>query len=124
VKAAEKLIDFLTQPYAQINVLTSLAFCPVTNAKVPKVLPAGIRLEATAGRNQAHAHHTVPALLPVGLGTQGNAFNKVYIDTFNRIVIQNQPIQSVLDDEAKTLQGILTATGATCCSPWRWAISD
>lgn len=115
--AARKLITFLTQPYAQINVLNRLAFFPVTNAKIPKVLPAGIRLEAVAVRKQAKARHTVASLLPVGLGTQNGTFNKVYIDTFNRIVVQNQPIQSVLADEATILQGILNSTGASCWAP-------
>jgi len=117
VKAAEKLITFLTQPYAQLNVLNKLAFFPVTNAKIPSILPAGIRLEALAVKTQARSRHTVPALLPVGLGTQGGAFNKVYLDTFNRIVIQNQPIQSVLSDEGSTLQSILNSTNAGCWAP-------
>jgi multiple sugar transport system substrate-binding protein len=116
-KAAQKLIVFLTQPYAQINVLTSLAFFPVTNAKIPKVLPAGIRLEALAVQKQAHARHTIPALLPVGLGTQGGAFNKVYLDTFHRIILNGESISSVLNDEGHQLQTILSSSGAGCWPP-------
>lgn len=116
-KAAEKVIDFLTQPYAQVNVLTSLAFFPVTNAKIPKVLPAGIRLEAVAVKSQAHAKHTVPALLPVGLGTQGGAFNKIYIDTFHRIVLNGESISSVLNDEGAQLQSVINTAGASCWAP-------
>ena len=117
VKAAERLINFLTGPYAQINVLTSLAFFPVTNARIPKVLPAGIRLEAVAVKNQAHARHTIPALLPVGLGTQGGTFNKVYLDTFHRIVLNGESIPSVLRDEGNQLQAIMNSTGAGCWPP-------
>jgi multiple sugar transport system substrate-binding protein len=117
VKAARKLITYLTDPYAQINVLTSLAFFPVTNARIPKVLPAGIRLEAAAVNSQAHARHTIPALLPVGLGTQGGAFNNVYLDTFHRIVLNGESIPLVLNAEAKELQAILTSTGAGCWPP-------
>lgn len=116
-KAAEQLISYLTQPYAQINVLNKLAFFPVTNAKIPNILPAGVRLEANAVKNQARSRHTVPALLPVGLGTQGGAFNKVYTDTFSRIVLNGESIQSVLNDEGKTLQSLLTSTGAACWAP-------
>ena len=33
------------------------------------------------------------ALLPVGLGAKGGEFNKVYFDTFQRIVLRGEPVQ-------------------------------
>lgn len=117
VKAADSVITFLTSPYAQLNVLDKLAFFPATKVKIPKNLSAGIRIEAGAVSKQARAKHTVAALLPVGLGTQGGAYNKVFTDTFSRIVLNNQPIQSVLNDEGNTLQSLLNSTGAGCWAP-------
>ncbi len=117
VKAAEKAITFLTTPYAQINTLDKLAFFPATGVKIPKVLPAGIRLEANAVSAQAQSKVSVPSLLPIGLGGQGGAYSKIYTDTFNRIVLNGDNIQSVLNDEGSQLQGILTQTGAACWLP-------
>jgi multiple sugar transport system substrate-binding protein len=117
VNAAKKLIAYLTGPYAQINTLTSLGFFPVTNARIPSTLPAGIRLEAAAVSRQAHAKHTIPSLLPVGLGTEGTPFNKIYLDTFRRIVLDGEPIRPVLKDEGSQLQAIMDATGAGCWAP-------
>ncbi len=37
------------------------------------------------------------ALLPVGLGAKGGEFNKVYFDTFQRIVLRGEPCKTVLD---------------------------
>ena len=33
------------------------------------------------------------SLLPVGLGAKGGEFNKVYMDTFQRIVLRNEPVK-------------------------------
>jgi multiple sugar transport system substrate-binding protein len=117
LKADQQFITYLTQPGPQITTLENLAFFPSTNAKIPKRLPTGIYLEAQAVKKQAAAKHTVPTLLPIGLGAQGAQFNKVYTDTFTRIVVNNENIKSVLSSEAKTLQGILDQTGAKCWAP-------
>ena len=44
------------------------------------------------------------ALLPVGLGAKGGEFNKVFIDTFQRIVLRGEPVRAVLDAEAEELR--------------------
>ncbi|HEX6506370.1 MAG TPA: ABC transporter substrate-binding protein [Chloroflexota bacterium] len=117
LKSAEKLISYLAQPRQQIRTLTRLAFFPATNAHLPATVPAGTRLEGVAVKAQSYAKNALPALLPIGLGTQGAAFNQVYLDTFNRIVVRNENISAVLNDEARTLQGILDQTKAPCWAP-------
>jgi multiple sugar transport system substrate-binding protein len=116
-KSAQRLIDYLTQPTQQINTLTNLAFFPATNVKVPVTINTGTWLESLAVKDQARAKKTIPALVPVGLGSQGGAFNKVYIDTFRRIAINGENIQSVLKDEAPQLQTTLNASTARCWAP-------
>ena len=114
---AEQLIDYLTQPAQQSATAAELAFFPVTNAPVPSELNAGIKLESDAVQKQSSSKDAVPSLLPVGLGAKGGEFNKVYRDTFTQIVLNNQPAQQVLDNQAKTLQGIMTDTKAPCWAP-------
>jgi multiple sugar transport system substrate-binding protein len=117
VKGAESLISYLTKPEQQLAVLEKMAFFPATNAKIPSRLPPGIRLEVIAVQKQLLSKRTVPALLPIGLGTHGGDFNLVFIDAFHRIVLDNENIKSVLNDEAETLRGLMKTTGATCWPP-------
>jgi multiple sugar transport system substrate-binding protein len=114
---AEQLIEYLTRPEQQMATLHELAFFPVTNAPMPEDLPAGIRLEADAVAKQTSATDALPSLLPIGLGEKTGEFNKVYLDTFSRIVLRDEPIQQVLEEQARVLQGILDETGAGCWPP-------
>jgi multiple sugar transport system substrate-binding protein len=115
--SSEKLIEYLTQPDTQITTLKQLAFFPATGAPVPTELPPGVKLEADAVAKQSSAKDATPALLPVGLGAQGNEFNKVFIDTFTRIVINNEDVQPVLNDQGGKLQAIIDQAGAGCWAP-------
>jgi multiple sugar transport system substrate-binding protein len=115
--SSEKLIEYLTQPETQITTLTQLAFFPATGAQIPTELPPGVKLEADAVAKQSASKDAVPSLLPVGLGAQGNEFNKVFIDTFTRIVINNEEVQPVLNDQGGKLQAIIDQAGASCWAP-------
>jgi multiple sugar transport system substrate-binding protein len=114
---AESLIDYLTQPQQQANTALNLAFFPVTNAQVPAEQSAGIKLESDAVQKQSQAKDAIPSLLPIGLGAKGGDFNNVYLDTFQRIVLKNEDIQTVLNAEANTLQGIMDDSKAGCWAP-------
>ncbi|HZO33420.1 MAG TPA: extracellular solute-binding protein [Chloroflexota bacterium] len=114
---AEQTIEYLTQPQQQVATLRELAFFPSTNAQIPADLPPGIRLEADAVQKQATAKDAMPSLLPIGLGAKNGELNKVYLDTFQRIVLKGEQIQPVLDEQAKILQGILDETKAGCWAP-------
>jgi multiple sugar transport system substrate-binding protein len=114
---AEQLIEYLTQTQQQASTLRELAFFPATGAAMPADLPPGIRLEADAVAKQSAAKDALPSLLPIGLGAKGGEFNKVYLDTFTRIVIKNESPQAVLSEEARTLQSLLDETKAGCWPP-------
>jgi multiple sugar transport system substrate-binding protein len=51
------------------------------------------------------------------LGDQGGAFNQVFVDSFERIVLGGQDIRAVLDDEKGRLAAIMIASGAPCWAP-------
>ncbi len=114
---AEQLIEYLTRPQVQITTLREVAFFPVVDAPTPQDLPAGIRLQAEGVAKQSAAKDALPSLLPVGLGGQGGEYNKVFLDTFTRIVIKGEDVAKVLDEEAKIMQGILDTTKAPCWPP-------
>ena len=114
---AEQLIEYLTQPRQQAATLRELAFFPVTGTEIPGDLPPGVRLEADAVARQSTAPDALPSLLPIGLGEKNGEFNKVYMDTFTRIVLKNEPIQAVLEEEARVLQGVMDTARAGCWLP-------
>ncbi len=114
---AESLIAYLTQSDTQITTLREVGFFPVVDVAIPADLPAGIRLEAAGVTKQSAAKDALPSLLPVGLGGKGGEFNKVYLDTFTRIVLKGEDIAKVLDEQAKIMQAILDETKAPCWPP-------
>jgi multiple sugar transport system substrate-binding protein len=114
---AEQLIEYLTMPEQQITTLRENAFFPVVKADTPTDLNPGTKLEADAVQKQSTAKDALPSLLPVGLGAKSGEFNKVYLDSFQQIVINNQPIEQVLQQQAATLQQIMNDTKAGCWAP-------
>ena len=116
-EGASALIEYLTRPTVQITTLREVGFFPVVEVSLPQDLPPGIRRVAEAIQRQASGSAALPSLLPVGLGAKGGEFNKVYLDTFSRIVLRGEDIRRVLDQEADNLKRILQETGAPCWAP-------
>lgn len=114
---AEELIRYLTLPEQQTTTLRENAFFPVIDASLPTDLGAGVRIQAQAVAAQSTASDGLVSLLPVGLGAKGGEFNKVYTDTFQQIVLNNQPIEQVLEQQAVILQQIMDEAGAPCWAP-------
>jgi multiple sugar transport system substrate-binding protein len=114
---AAALIEYLTRPETQIQTLKQNAFFPVIDVKMPTDLPVGIKMAADAIKRQSSSIVSISSLLPVGLGARGGEFNKVYLDTFTRIVLRGEDIKSALDTEAANLRRIMQETKAPCWSP-------
>lgn len=114
---AKQVIDYLMQPDTQIATLRTSTFFPVVRTTIPANLDPGLKLEAGAIAAQQSAPDARPTLLPVGLGSHEGEFNKVFVDTFERIVLRGQPVERVLAAEAQQMQSVLDAAKAPCWSP-------
>jgi multiple sugar transport system substrate-binding protein len=114
---AVALIEHLTKPQTQVVTAAEVGFFPVVKAELPADLSPGIKLIASAVAKTQNAPDALPALLPVGLADKGGEFNKVYFDTFQRIVLRNEPAKAVLEAQATALKGIMEATKAPCWAP-------
>jgi len=114
---AAALIDYLTRPGVQEQVLRDLAFFPVVEGVRTANLPAGVALEAVAVESQAMAINALPALLPVGLGARGGEINQIFRNAHDRTVINGEDVAIVLAEEAANLQTLLNETGAACWAP-------
>ena len=90
--AAAELIEYLTRPEMQVATLREIGFFPVVEGgsagRSGAGHPAGERTRSSAGRGAGRG----ASLLPVGLGEKGGEFNKVFIDTFQLIVVRGRDI--------------------------------
>ena len=59
----------------------------------------------------------LPALLPVGLGDRGGEINQIFRNAFDRIVLDGEEIEAVLEEEGANLQALMDETGAPCWAP-------
>jgi multiple sugar transport system substrate-binding protein len=115
--AAAELIDFLTRPETQVATLQAVGFYPVIDVALPADLEPGIKLAADAISAQASAPDAVPSLLPVGLGEQGGELNKVFLDTFQLIVLRGAEVRATIDEQGAKLAALMAETGAACWEP-------
>lgn len=114
---ARELIEYLTRPEIAGLTLQEVAFFPATGGDLPADLPPGVTALATAVQAQQESSAALPSLLPVGLGESGGEYNKVFQDSFRRIILQGEDAASVLDSEAPNLQSVFDSTGAPCWFP-------
>ncbi len=114
---AVSLIDHLTKPATQIVTASEVGFFPVVKADLPADLSPGIKLIAGGLGKTMASKDLITVLLPVGLGAKGGEFNKVYVDTFARIVLNKEPVAKVLDEQAAALRTIMEDTKAPCWAP-------
>lgn len=114
---AASVIEYLTRPEVQLTTLRETGFFPVVDVPLPQDLPAGVRLAAEAIAKQSASPEAVPSLLPVGLGTHDGEFNRIFLDTFARIVLRREDIRRVLDQQAEKLRTIMDKANAACWPP-------
>lgn len=119
-KGAEALITYLTQPKNQVKATNVVGFFSVLTdaaANATAGLKPGVGLEAAAAAKQTANKKSIPALLPVGLGAKDAEFNKAYTDSFTRIILRNEDIQTVLNSVAASVNTLLSAANAPCWPP-------
>jgi multiple sugar transport system substrate-binding protein len=117
MESSKALVAYMMQPETQVATLLATNFFPVTDAPLPEDLPPAAQALGAAITAQTSGEEALPALLPVGLGDLGGQFNQVYTDTFERIVLGNQPIPEVLEQQASTLRDIMVQADAPCWLP-------
>ncbi len=116
-EAGAAVIEYLTRPEIQGQVLSDLAFFPVVDGVDSSNLPVGVQIEADTVNAQANAPDALPALLPVGLGERGGEINQIFRNAFDRIVLNGEDIATVLNEEGENLQTLMNETGAPCWAP-------
>lgn len=120
IALATRLISYLTEQKTTATMLNAEAWFPPTGpGSLPPGLAPGVSDEATAVQATVSSPATIPAQLPVGLGAQSAPYDKVFVDAFTAIAVNNAPIPATLASQATTLQGILQTANAACWKPDR-----
>jgi multiple sugar transport system substrate-binding protein len=114
---ARDVIKALTTTDTQLDVLRQNAFFPVVTAALPTDLPPAVRLEAAAVTRQQAGDEAIAALPPIGLGSRDGEVSQIFKNTFKEICLDNRPVQRVLDNQAKLLNGILDELKVPCWRP-------
>lgn len=114
---AVAVIEHLTKSETQVKTAAEVGFFPVVKADLPADLSPGIKLIAEGVAKTQGAKDALPALLPIGLGDKGGEFNKVFSDSFQRIVLRGENPRAVLDAQAAVLKGLMETTKAPCWAP-------
>ncbi|WP_299929706.1 ABC transporter substrate-binding protein [uncultured Pelagimonas sp.] len=115
--AAKALVAHMLKPETQLATLRATNFFPVVDVELPGDLPPAVQAAGGAVAKMSGSADANPGLLPAGLGAKGGEFNRVFVDTFERIVLANQDIRTVLDDQKGALEAIMNETGAPCWAP-------
>lgn len=115
--AAKALVEYMLKPETQIATLRATNFFPVVDVALPDDLPPSVKAAGDAVAKMSASADANPGLLPAGLGDKGGDFNRVFVDSFERIVLAGQDIRTVLDDQKGALAAIMNETGAPCWAP-------
>lgn len=114
---AKQLIAYLTRPDIQVKTAKAVAFFPVVKVDLPGDIDPGLKLEIDAVQKMTSAKNALVSLLPVGLDQRGGEFDKVYLDTFQRIVLRGEDPKAALDRQGEALKRIIAETKARCWLP-------
>ena len=113
---AKDLIRYLLSADTQATTLSAVAFFPVVTAELPE-LEAPLQAEQEAVATMTARDDALPSLLPIGLGDQGEAFNQVFRDAFQQIILDGGDPAEVLQSLLPNLQDVFETSGAPCWAP-------
>jgi multiple sugar transport system substrate-binding protein len=114
--ASMRALDTMTKPASQASLLRDVGFFPVVKSDL-SAMDKGTQLAAAGVAATFSAKGASPALLPTGLGSKNGEFNKTFIDTFQRILVKNEDIKTVLAEQGKALDSVMKEANAKCWAP-------
>lgn len=117
VEASKAVIAHMLKPETQIATLRATNFFPVFDVELPDDLPPAVKAAGDAVAKMSGSADANPGLLPAGLGAKSGEFSSLYTEAFERIVLANQDIMTVLNDIKPRLQAVMDESGAPCWAP-------
>jgi multiple sugar transport system substrate-binding protein len=114
--AAERVIDHMTKPATQAIILKEIGFFPVVKSDLSH-LPPGVQM-ASQGMSLCTPPRTQGVQSAAGaVGAKNGEFNKIFVDTFTRIVLRKEDVKAVLGEQGKLMDALIKEIGAPCWAP-------
>jgi multiple sugar transport system substrate-binding protein len=87
------VIEHLLKPQTQVATAAEVGFFPVVKAELPRTSTRASRCCRTPSPRRKGRRTRWSRSCRSGLADKGGEFNKVYMDTFQRIVLRNEPVR-------------------------------
>lgn len=111
VDEALKLIDYLTSPDVQVEILKESGFFPVVEEATGYIPEGALKILAQGVVNQSKAKDSIVAFIP-SLGPKGGEYTQAYRVAFRRIVIEGEDPASVIKEIGEKIRQMFKETGA------------
>ena len=110
------LIEYLTRPEVQVKVLENVGFFPSVNEAVGAIPSGPLKVMAQGVNAQVSAGDALLAMIP-SLGPKGGEFTGTYRNAFERIVLQGEDIETVINELGPKLMKLFEEVGAPLPPP-------
>lgn len=111
-----KVIDFLTSPEMQVDILKNVGFFPVVQEAVGAVPEGALKVLAEGVMNQSAAKDSIVSFIP-SLGPKSGEFTETYRMAFTRIVFQGEDPVKVVKDLGERIRKMFKETGSKLPEP-------
>jgi len=111
-----KVIDFLTSPEMQVEILKNVGFFPVVQEAVGAVPEGALRVLAEGVINQSATKDSVVSFIP-SLGSKSGEFTETYRMAFTRIVFQGEDPAKVVKELGERIRQLFKESGAELPEP-------
>ncbi|WP_297069256.1 ABC transporter substrate-binding protein [Thermococcus sp.] len=109
-EAAWKLIDYLTKPSTQVEVMKNVGFFPTVKEATNEIPDGPLKILAEGVTAQSSTPDALIVMIP-NLGSKGGEFKNIYKEAFKRIVLQGEDPQKVLNELGPQLLGLFKEKG-------------
>ncbi|AEH23769.1 ABC transporter substrate-binding protein [Pyrococcus yayanosii] len=107
---AWKLIDYLTRPEVQVEILKNVGFFPTVKEAADAVPEGPLKILANGVAAQSSTKDALIVMIP-NLGEKGGEFSAIYREAFQRIVLQGEDPAKVTAELKPKLYGLFQEKG-------------
>ncbi len=116
MEEVEKLVEYLTSPEVQVDILTNVGFFPVVKEASVKIPQGALKILAEGVINQSATKDSIVAFIP-NLGPKGGEFTATYREAFKRIVMEGEDPAKVVKELGEKIRKMFVETGSPLPEP-------
>jgi multiple sugar transport system substrate-binding protein len=112
----EKLIEYLTSPEVQVEILKNVGFFPAVKEASIKIPEGALKILAEGVINQSATKDGVVAFIP-NLGPKGGEFTATYREAFKMVVMEGENPVKVVKELGEKIRKMFVETGSPLPEP-------